>query len=378
MAWWNNINFMGNKNESWGAPRYSGNFGASTMQPQPVQTQQMDRFSQLEFPEFKNEALGTYKDYLNQAPTRDQYKNNIWEKIGAALAGTSAAWTSKNPALGLQTSRQFLDDRYNRAVEEWNTRGKGMAQAAAIEENENQNAYRNWQARNDAILKARDNARQEKATESTIKVNDSRIELNEANKDEINRRAREGKPFEFVDAKGNRVIGAVTVDKDGQTSTRIDLMAPDMQGRKQNFEEKDKNRNFGLDLAQFGETKNQNAIGNMFEKERLGLESRRTAATEKNANAYLNNSQKDTTKESFVSPSAQAEAQNLALQNVYRSQPQLRQFFAVDPRTGAVRLTNPNVALDSEVKLNINGKVVTGTLKDLLELEEGNILGRTR
>lgn len=349
MAWWNNLNFMSNPNQSWGAPQYQGDFGASSMPVQqptitPQATNSVDRFSQLEFPTLQNNSLSKYKDYLNEAPTREAYSPNVWEKIGAALAGSSTAWASKNPGAGLAVTRDFLDDRYNRAVQEWDVRGKGLAQAAGIEENENTNAYRNWQARNDAILKSRDQGRQEKLADADIELKNSTIELNGTRREEILRKANEGKPFEFVDDKGQRVFGAITVDNDGKRTVNVDFKAPDIAGRKQNFDEKESTRNYGLNLAKFGEEKNQNAIGNQFRQEDLGLDARRTRVMEQNANSTAQNANTNQERaKAYTSylqnganttPSVrqQADAQKLAIEDVIKNEPAARAYFTKDNR----------------------------------------------
>lgn len=369
MAWWNNLNFMANPNESWSAPRYQGNFGASTMQAQPqIQpAQSVDRFSQLEFPELQNQALNTYKGYLSEAPTREQYKPGIWEKIGAALAGSSTTWASRNPAAGLDVTRQYLDDRYNRALEDWSNRGKGLAQAASIEENENTNKYRNWQARNDAILKARDQDRQNLLAESQIDVRNKDIELKDAQINEIQRKAAEGRPFTMTDANGRQLIGSIVVDDKGNRRPVIDLAVDSLAGRQQKFRETDSDRNYGLGLARFGEEKTNNAfnrgmsekrfnqtteqaaIDNQFRMEDLGLRSRNTRVNEDRGAAYVDYT-KQGPQSKPPSPSAQGAAGRMAIEDVIRNVPEARQYFIKD-NNGRWQIKDPN-AYDSIITRN--------------------------
>lgn len=392
MGWWNNLNFMSNSKPSWSAPSYRGDFGASSMTSQmgfqPQQTRPVDRFSQLEFPELQNQALSTYKDYLAKAPTREQYNPSIWEKIGAALAGSSTAWASKNPGAGLEVTRNFLDDRYNRAVQDWDIKGKGLAAAANIEENENTNKMRTWQGRNDSILKARDQERQERKTDADIDYQNKRIELTDAQISELKRKAATGESVDMVDNNGMKIFARRVVDQNGDARFIVDARVPSLEGRRQEFNEKDSTRNFNLrsmdtmfdnnlNAKEFGERQTQNAHSRQMDIENLGLSQRNTRVNEARGSAYVDYTKNGPARSSSISPADQEKAKDLAIQNVYEKNPQYRGLFTPDPRTGRVRLNDP-AGLETKVTLMINGKQVTGTIRDLLEMEQHNILNRGR
>lgn len=72
-------------------------------------------------------AMEQYLGHLKNIPRPENYQPSKWRRVGAILAGTF----SKNP---LGTAEYVVHEPYNRATEDWEREGKGLATAASIEE----------------------------------------------------------------------------------------------------------------------------------------------------------------------------------------------------------------------------------------------------
>jgi len=60
-------------------------------------------------------SAGMYEQFLQQRPQHEDYKSNVWQKIGAALLGLGGQG---------EAGRNLLNKDYNRAYENWETEAK--------------------------------------------------------------------------------------------------------------------------------------------------------------------------------------------------------------------------------------------------------------
>jgi hypothetical protein len=76
-------------------------------------------------------ALTAYKQALAQQPTREQYAPGLGKRLLTALAGGAITYGGGN---GYDMAREVQDRPYNRAVESYGTRLKGLGEQADIEQ----------------------------------------------------------------------------------------------------------------------------------------------------------------------------------------------------------------------------------------------------
>lgn len=102
--------------------------------PQPLSDEERIRklFTE-ETPGMKN-----YRDYVANAPTHEQYKPSKGRVLLSALLGAGATFLDdKNPNAireGMQLGTGVANARYDRAVEDYKTKGKGLGEVAALDE----------------------------------------------------------------------------------------------------------------------------------------------------------------------------------------------------------------------------------------------------
>lgn len=106
----------------------------------------MPRFRNRMVPEFNNPILDQYNQHVQNIPVRQDYAPSKLRRIGAALAGLSAGWRG-GPVEGITASEGFNEIPYQRALQDWSVRGKGLQDAAGLETRNIQNentALRNY------------------------------------------------------------------------------------------------------------------------------------------------------------------------------------------------------------------------------------------
>lgn len=79
-------------------------------------------------------ALSAYKNALNQAPTPDQFKPSVLQRIGAALAGGGTAYSTGDAGAGMNLVNSVRDRPFLQAQGVYNQRMRGLGEAADIEQ----------------------------------------------------------------------------------------------------------------------------------------------------------------------------------------------------------------------------------------------------
>lgn len=74
-------------------------------------------------------AIGKYKSYLDRAPRPESYAPSKWRRLGAILSGIGAGGDK-----GYETARSIIRDPYETAYEDWERSGRGLKEAATMEE----------------------------------------------------------------------------------------------------------------------------------------------------------------------------------------------------------------------------------------------------
>lgn len=130
---WDNIDFGG------GGPI------APQPMPQPTPAPQPQGLPNLEDMYNPNtEATDRYNEMLKTYPTREQYKPSALRRIGGALMAVASGFGHKgggyqyNPA-GVQGGLNFLDEKFDKAQEDWKTQVLPLERAAQLERYENIN-----------------------------------------------------------------------------------------------------------------------------------------------------------------------------------------------------------------------------------------------
>lgn len=78
-------------------------------------------------------AQTRYLEYLNRAPKEDDFRPGKMTRLGAALAG-AAAGAVNGPMAGYSLASEVVDAPYNRALRRYDIEGRGLREAASIEE----------------------------------------------------------------------------------------------------------------------------------------------------------------------------------------------------------------------------------------------------
>jgi len=77
-------------------------------------------------------ATQRYQSHLSEVPNLKDYAPTKWRRLGAVLAGTSAALGGKD---GYSKAREIVMDPYQTAYGDWEGRGAGLKESATLEEN---------------------------------------------------------------------------------------------------------------------------------------------------------------------------------------------------------------------------------------------------
>lgn len=89
-------------------------------------------------------ALSAYRQHLASQPQYDQFrKTDTKNKIGAALAGVGAMLTGGD---AYQATSQHLEIPWQRALYDYKLKGSGLKEQAAMEAEDQENAYKYWNA----------------------------------------------------------------------------------------------------------------------------------------------------------------------------------------------------------------------------------------
>lgn len=166
-------------------------------------------------------ALNRYRDYLDTMPARQDYAPSNWRRLASALGGVSAGWR-QGPTAGIEASTAINELPFRNAVTDWSMKGKGLQEAANIEQDSMKNEVNSWrnfansqlsQERND-ITRDRNQTLGRQQDENleirrqTLEANKKKIDaqiqsLNNPDYDVVSDRA--GKDYLLDKKTGNRV-----------------------------------------------------------------------------------------------------------------------------------------------------------------------------
>lgn len=112
--------------------------------PPPTPPQEEDPLSRLREMMFDIQAEGpaskAYGEYLSSAPDYEKYKPGKLRSIGAAIAGFGAGM--QHPAMGVQVAQGIMDEPFNQAMRQWQTKEPGMRYRATTEQTRNESFRR--------------------------------------------------------------------------------------------------------------------------------------------------------------------------------------------------------------------------------------------
>lgn len=137
-----------------------------------------------------------YRQYLMNAPKRQDYQLGKWGKLGALASGVIEGGLSKSPGRGIDVTRNIAERPYRMAMEDYGQRGQNLGELANIE-------YRDVRDNIDLESKiAADQIAQAKVIMDWAQTQ-SGIKLNEARANELaNRIKTQGKRLEKNEATG--------------------------------------------------------------------------------------------------------------------------------------------------------------------------------
>lgn len=97
-------------------------------------------------PDLSTPALNQFRSYLSSIPSEANYRPSGLRRVGAAIAGFGSGMTG-GADRGFQTAENITRAPYQNALTDWSIRGKGLQDAATLE-NKNQgvenSAWRNY------------------------------------------------------------------------------------------------------------------------------------------------------------------------------------------------------------------------------------------
>lgn len=79
-------------------------------------------------------GVSDYRNFVNNAPNKDDYKASALRKIVGVLAGIGTQIGTKDVGLGYHTADSIIDEPYNEAVSNFNIKKKGLGDIAALDE----------------------------------------------------------------------------------------------------------------------------------------------------------------------------------------------------------------------------------------------------
>lgn len=105
------------------------------MQPPPEQDEGSRYFDEIQrIRGNRGPALTAYQDALRTQPTREANKPSKGRRVAGILGGIAAGFHS--PAAGVETARSIVDAPYNRSVEDYNNKMRGLGESASLEREE--------------------------------------------------------------------------------------------------------------------------------------------------------------------------------------------------------------------------------------------------
>lgn len=255
-------------------------------------------------------ATEAYRSHLSDLPNQSNYQPSKWRRLGAALTAGAASF-GKDPQNALALGEQVRDARYRGALENWQLKGAGLKEQAGIEAVDQTAQLARMKQMLDYKNTQADNERLDRAQRATERYQQDTIEA---------RKAQGWK--DYNDENGHLIIyNPTTGEKQDMgpsaKTTELGNAAQGMRYRERELGQGD--RRIGLEgqrVGLEGERVRQGERG-------LGLEERRTAATEKNATTSAANAEN----RNYVAPGTGDAAEASAARTIVAKHPEFGQYL---------------------------------------------------